>query len=298
MLLSIVTPTYNRCKELSRCYESLLQMKNKDFEWLVIDDGSSDETDKYINSIENISPFKIKYYKKENGGKCSAINYSYSYIDGEYVLILDSDDYLSDDAVDIIKKYVDKYASWNDIAGVCFRKAYFNGKGIGDDYPEEESVHNYIDFVLNEKCATGERLEVLKAEWYKKYFYPEIEGEKFMGEIYAFLKIADANQNLVYVNKKFYFAEYLSNGLTKNIRQILLKNPRGRMIISRLIMTGLKRKVNFLVRLKEGIIYTCYAIEAKCKIKKIYQKLPFGLLNVLVIIMGSVFHLYLIIKYK
>ena len=193
---------------------------------------------------------------------------------------------------------MDKYAAFNDIAGVCFRKAYFDGKGIGDDYPEEESIHNYIDFVLNEKCATGERLEVLKAEWYKKYLYPEIAGENFMGEIYVFLKIADENQNLVYINKAFYFAEYLSDGLTKNIRQILLNNPRGRMIISMLIINGLKRKVNFLVKIKEGIVYTSYALEAKYKRKSIYQKLPFGLLNVIVIIMGSIFHWYLNIKYK
>ena len=91
-MITIFTPTYNRKKELERLYESLLNQDYDDFEWLIVDDGSIDDTEKYVNSLIKKNEIKIKYFKKENGGKPSAYNKGLDLASGNIFLAIDSDD--------------------------------------------------------------------------------------------------------------------------------------------------------------------------------------------------------------
>ena len=104
MLLTIFTPTYNRAYSLERLYKSLVTQSLKDFEWLVVDDGSTDNTEELINKFVSDNKVKICYFKQENGGKHRAINRGAAMAQGDYFLIVDSDDYLTSDAVESIKR--------------------------------------------------------------------------------------------------------------------------------------------------------------------------------------------------
>ena len=100
-MISIITPTYNRADLLPRVFDSLQKQTSKDFEWLIIDDGSSDNTDEVVNTFTT-TDFNIYYYKKENGGKHTALNYGISRAKGDYILIVDTDDYLTENAIEFI----------------------------------------------------------------------------------------------------------------------------------------------------------------------------------------------------
>ena len=100
-LLSIVTPVYNRAKLLERCFQSLLRQSCGDFEWIVVDDGSSDDPGAVLDRLTRQASFPTQFVRKENGGKHTALNAAHPYIHGSYVLILDSDDMLTEDAVEV-----------------------------------------------------------------------------------------------------------------------------------------------------------------------------------------------------
>ena len=274
MFLSIVTPTYNRAHLLKRCYESLCKIKKKEFEWIIIDDGSVDQTKEIIAEMQMKAGFKINYIKKKNGGKHTALNLSTKYVIGDYVFVLDSDDWLGVDTVDVIENYVEKYRNDDSIAGFSFHKATSNGRFIGGKYKKAEEKCNFVDYVLNRREAKGERLEVLKREWYCKFLYPEVEGEHFFSEIYTMLNISNY-KDLVYIDYSFYFAEYQEDGLTSNIHTMLLNNPKGRMIISKFILTKLKRTISFYVRIKEYLLYMCYGIQLKLDFDYLKIQVPY-----------------------
>lgn len=105
MLTTIFTPTYNRASYLNILFESLQRQTNKNFEWILIDDGSTDDTEKVAEEIKKQANFPFYYFKKENGGKHTAINYGTKYANGEMFFIVDGDDYLGNNAIQMINDY-------------------------------------------------------------------------------------------------------------------------------------------------------------------------------------------------
>ena len=107
MKYTIFTPLYNRANLISRVYESLKRQKIKDFEWIVVDDGSTDGADIIISEWpKSEKDFSIRYFYKENGGKHTAINMALSHARGDFFLICDSDDYFMDNALTIADKWI------------------------------------------------------------------------------------------------------------------------------------------------------------------------------------------------
>ena len=107
--ITVLTPTYNRGELLKKLYNSLCKQKCKDFEWLIVDDGSIDDTYACVEQIKKIADFPISYYKKENGGKHTALNYAYQFIKNPLTFIVDSDDFLTPDAISCIEEVYKKY---------------------------------------------------------------------------------------------------------------------------------------------------------------------------------------------
>lgn len=124
--LTIITPTYNRCDKIGKLYDSLTRQSCQNFQWLVIDDGSTDGTEdwflKLIATKDRTSTFLIDYHKKENGGKHTALNASHPYIKGKWMTIVDSDDYLTDDAVETMVHKWEKYETDPAIGGITFQR--------------------------------------------------------------------------------------------------------------------------------------------------------------------------------
>lgn len=134
-ILTIFTPAYNRAYILEKAYRSLQCQSDKRFEWIIVDDGSNDNTKNLVQKWQDENnTFKIEYYFQENSGKHIAINNGIEFAKGRLFLILDSDDYLRNDAVEIIIKYADTINIKMHYGGIVGNRAYFDGEIIGSTF--------------------------------------------------------------------------------------------------------------------------------------------------------------------
>lgn len=257
-MITIFTPTHNRLHTLPKLYESLKKQTDLDFEWLVVDDGSLDGTEKFMRKCREDSPFIVKYFYKDNGGKHTTINYGVKEADGEYFFIVDSDDYLSEDAVEMIKKHTASLP--DEFAGVAFRKINIENKENTDiknlKFTEKYIDSTPLDIVYKYKLV-GDKGEVFKTEILKKYPFPEIEGEKFVPEAYIWNKIGKSYK-LRYIDYGIYFFKYLDDGYTKNLKRDLKRNPKGFGLYYRDMLSykiPFSAKVKFLLRYIQTLIY-------------------------------------------
>lgn len=254
--LTILTPTYNRRAKLPVLFESLQNQSLYGFQWLVIDDGSTDGTEAYISGLKT-DRFEIEYHRKDNGGKHTALNYAHPFIKGEYVCIVDSDDYLIPEAVESISKLVQQYSTDKRIACFSFQKAEKNREPLVKNVPEEPVVSNHIDFRLNGN-RPGDCCEVERTSVFKEFPFPEFPGEKFMSEGYLWVNIG-LHYNTVYVNKVIYVCEYLEGGLTNSGRKMRMKSPRGGMEACNAFLAAKDQpRLNMKLTLKKLWLYICY----------------------------------------
>ena len=254
--VTILTPTYNRANHLKKCYESLKMQICQDFEWLIIDDGSTDETKDTIKPFLSETEFHVEYHVKKNGGKHTALNYSHDFIHGRYTIILDDDDTLTPDAIETIKHYWEKYNENKEIWCLSFQKL-LNGKPV-QLFDKEETISNHISFriVSNRPfdCA-----EVMRSDIFKSYFFPEFAGERFIGEDCMWTTLALC-YDTVYIRKGIYNCEYLEGGLTKSGRKFRLKSPNGGMFRSNIY---LESRFSLKLRIKHAVLYDIYAFASK-----------------------------------
>lgn len=223
--VTVCTPAYNRESTLTRLYESLTKQCNKNFEWIVIDDGSTDNTQNLINSfMSKNNDFEIKYIKQENGGKHKALNKGIDLAKGKLILILDSDDYLVEDAIKIVIEKEKEISNLN-YAGVAFSKGYDVNKLVGQTFKGD-----YIDCTSlerNQNNIKGDKCEVFYTEILRKYKFPEFENEKFIPEALVWNRIAKDGYKLRWFQDIIYICEYREDGLTKKGRTIYKNSPRG-----------------------------------------------------------------------
>lgn len=269
-LLTILTPTYNRRDKLPVLFESLQNQTVFGFQWLVIDDGSNDNTDEYIRGLKS-DRFIIDYYHKENGGKHTALNYAHPYIKGDYVCIVDSDDYLTHDAVESIAKLIQKYSTDEKIACYSFQKRGKNGEVLVKNVPDEPVVSNHIDFRLNGN-RLGDCCEVEKTSVFREFPFPEFPGEKFISEGYLWVNIG-LHYNTVYLNKVIYMCDYLEGGLTNSGRKMRMKSPKGGMETCNAFLSAKdKPRLNMKLTLKQLWLYICCGKYAGYSFREMKEK--------------------------
>ena len=228
MRFTVFTPTYNRAYIINRLYESIENQTFKDFEWIVVDDGSTDNTPElFKNLINTTTSFPIIYIRTENGGKHRAINKGLSVASGELFYIVDSDDYLPNDALNLInitdnsipKDLKDKFA------GVCGIKSFDENNIIGSTFQGQ-----YLDITTLERPKykiTGDKAEVFYTKILRKYTFPEFEKENFITECVVWDKIAFDGYKLRFFNDTVMICNYLPDGLTANNDKIFFSNPKG-----------------------------------------------------------------------
>lgn len=268
-MITIFTPAYNRAHTLPKLYESLQKQTSMDFEWLVVDDGSNDETECLIENYKlqitnNIPSFEIRYIKQENGGKHTAINRGLEEAKGELFFIVDSDDRLTPDAVETISKDWVTVKDKN-LCGISYLRGYSDGKVIGNGYPEaDHTIANFIDMRYNRGIA-GDKAEVWVTEIMKQFPYPKYEGERFFGESWNFIQQSEEH-DMLWCNKIIYLCEYLVGGLTQSGRALRIHCPRGGRDMSLIAMGP---RFNTKVRLKNAMLYVAYCFFAKMPMKEI-----------------------------
>jgi len=228
MLLTIFTPTYNRAYIIKNLYESLKRQTLKDFEWLIVDDGSTDNTDEIVKSwiAEGLIP--IRLIRQQNRGKHCAINRGVREAIGDLFFIVDSDDNLPKDAIQKIKHYYTTIIDNNAFAGVCGLRFYPNGERIGGEFNFDIIDSSSIDIRYKYK-VNGDLAEVFRTDILKGYPFPEIEGEKFCPEAVVWNRIAQ-KYKLRYFNENIYICDYLPDGLSAKITRIRMESPISSMI--------------------------------------------------------------------
>ena len=293
MLLTILTPSYNRGKLLKKCYNNLIKQTNKHFEWLIIDDGSIDDTQSIVDEFLKEDKIQIRYIYKENGGKHTALNIGFKEARGELTIIVDSDDILVLDAVEIIDKTWSQYRGSKDISSISFLRCYSNGDIIGDKFPSDYFISNHIDCRIN-MGIDGDKSEVYVTKILNKYQFPVFEGEKFLSEGIVWTQIG-RSYKCVYINKAIYITEYLDGGLTRSGRTLRIKCPLGGMLNSK---DYLHKDIKLIIRIKQMLLYQCYGFFAKKSIFEMIDDCEYKILYTLCIPGGYLLHKYWKFKYE
>ena len=228
MLITVFTPAYNRAHLLPRLYESLCKQTFYDFEWVIVDDGSEDNTEEIVKSQFINQMFSIRYIKQVNGGKHRAINSGVKEAKGELFFIADSDDILPTDALEIVAKQYEAIKNDKSFAGVAGLDATFEGMVIGSGLPQDVIE----DTSINLRCkmgVTGDMKEVFRTDVLREFPFPEIEGEKFCPEALVWNRIA-TKYKLRFFNQIIYLAEYQEDGITSGITKARMNSPVASMM--------------------------------------------------------------------
>lgn len=226
-MITVFTPTFNRAYIIHKLYQSLKKQTFQDFEWLVVDDGSTDNTENLFNDwlIED-NFFKISYFKTKNRGKHRAINFGVEFAKGDKFFIVDSDDYLIDNALNLVNKWFKTIeGKKQEFCGVSGNRGK-NLKDIwGTTFEGEMLDCTYLESVKNN--ITGDKAEIYFTDILRKYKFPEFENEKFIQESAVWFEIANEGLKIRYFNEIIYISEYLGDGLSANSKKNWIENPRG-----------------------------------------------------------------------
>ena len=226
-MVTIFTPVFNRKYIIHKLYGSLKRQTCKEFEWIVIDDGSTDDIYELLQQWKTEEKgFPIIVERVVNGGKHRAINRGVKLASGEAFFIVDSDDYIADDAVELIKKWWDSICDNACFAGIAGLKAYHDQNVVG----EKPMFDDFVDATNLERAQyglLGDKAEVYRTSVLKKYPFPEYENENFVTEEVVWNRIAYEGLKIRWYNRAIYYCEYLEDGLTKRGKALFERNPKG-----------------------------------------------------------------------
>lgn len=261
--ITVLTPAYNKGDTIGRTFKSLLNQTCFDFEWLVINDGSADNTDDIVKGFKT-EKFPIRYVSKKNEGLGRTFNEGVRLSKGKLIFRLDPDDYLSPNAIEQVVKYRSLLNDDN-ICALVFLAKFDTGEVVGyHPYKEEFHRSDFLKYRLFDK-ATGDRAEVVKTKVLKEFPWPTFENEKFCLETLLWHPIAH-KYDAFYINEATYIREYNQNSITAAGSKTYITNPIGTMavtsyLVKELIEYGGFRKFGYAI-LKNAINYWRYGLNA------------------------------------
>lgn len=285
--ITIITPTYNRASNLKHLYETLIDQTVKDFKWLVVDDGSTDDTQQVIRTFIDDGQIDINYVKSENGGKHRALNKGIALIESQLTFIVDSDDYLPKDAIDTILQYHRKYNDTPNLCGYSFLRCFEDGSVNTAYFKKDEEIASYRDIRINGNIG-GDKAEVYFTDILKQFPFPEYEGEKFLPEDLVWMQMSGSYQ-MVHINKCIYIGEYLDGGLTKAGRAMKIHSPRGMMKRSEVFLA--ESDICLKVRIKMMMLLIIYGRFAKVPLRELFMKTTHNTLFLLLVIPSDLIYL-------
>ena len=252
--VTVFTATYNRMDLLKKLYDSLVKQTNKNFECIIVDDGSTDDTSTVVQKFLSENELDISYIYQENGGKHRAVNKGLDRAKGQLFFIVDSDDALLPKAIATV---IDRFTTIQDnpkYAGVAFNRGYSETVIVGETFEGEfidcDNLHRVKYNIL------GDKAEVYRTEILKEIKFPEIEGENFMSEVVLWNEVARRGHKLRWFNEIIYISDYLEDGLTKNSTAIFKRNP-----IAHKMMTKELLQIDYPLKNKLGYIYKYHKIQ-------------------------------------
>lgn len=229
-MITLFTPTYNRAHLLPRLYDSLRAQSCFDFEWLIVDDGSADDTASVVKVWqEECADFPVRYYSQINQGKHIAINKGMEEAAGEWFLVVDSDDYLKPEAVATIVERTRQIENRPDYCGVTLLRVYDNGDIVGGNSAADRDFDSDYFSYRHVHDIAGDRAEVFRTSALRQYPFPKFEGEKFMTESVLCFRMARDYKSL-FTHDALYVCEYQDDGLSSSTQKLYNNNPLGCML--------------------------------------------------------------------
>lgn len=289
MKISILTPTYNRATLLNNLYQSLIENSKYGgkIEWLIMDDGSTDHTEKVVEGFIKEGKIEIKYEQQENQGKMVAINKLVQKATGDLIIDCDSDDYFTKEAFEIIQKEYNKYKEEKGIYGLCFLKYDQHNQNMGEQFKKEKTTMFDLYFKEGE---TGEKAIAFYREIRKQYCHKLENNERFVTEARMYHKMDEAYQ-MICINEPIMICEYKEDGYTQNIAKQFKENPYGYYEYFKEILAKDFKGVKFSKRLyvvKHYILFSYLTKQYKSKsIKNVGNKVLYWLLFVPGILMSK-----------
>ncbi len=286
-IITVYTPTYNRGYCLHQLYDSLCTqtLEFDKFEWLIVDDGSNDNTADLVNEWILKSPFKIFYYKQINEGKMAKLNFIHKAIDTELCTCVDSDDYLMDTGLsDILQKWVE-IKDFSGIAGMVGLDIFKNGKVVGTEFPKGLDKIKFCHF--DKLGVKGDKKFVYRTSIISSYpDYPSFHGEKFPAPGYLY-RLIDVDYDLWILNKPLCVVEYLDDGLSKNKYIQFKKTPHSFMFYRQ---ERMRLALNYSERYKSAVHYVSSCIFAK---EGLFKNNSYPLTTILAFPFGLLLNLYI-----
>lgn len=289
MKLSILTATYNRGSLLKRLYDSIVDNKydKLDIEWLIMDDGSSDNTESIVKEFKQCDKIEIRYFKQENQGKMQAINNLMNYVTGELVMDCDSDDYFVDNAFKTIYDKKDILLNDNSLYALIFLKNENKDNLSGNRFKKEDEKTTMFDMYFKDG-VTGEKILVFRTDVRKKYKHELEDNEKFITEARMYHKM-DIDYYVKCFNVVLIEGVYLEDGYTSSIIKNFINSPKGYYNYFCEILSGNMNGVQFNKRMyviKHYILFE-YMINAGVKLSNIKNVIN-RILYILLIIPGRI----------
>ena len=266
-IVTVLTPVYNRKDKMKSLFLSLKKQTSDRFEWTIVDDGSTDGLKNVVEEFVKEAKFRINYLHKENGGKHTALNFGIKNTSTELTIIVDSDDYLTENAIEEIIAVHSKYHN-NDVCGYSFLRQFSDGRINGNMFSEDGITDTYINMRINANDLYADKAEAYLTSCLKEFPFPEYDGEKFLGEDVVWIRMA-RKYKMVHINKPIYIGEYLENGLTYNRRNNNIKSPMGCMARASEFM---KKDIQLKYRLKGTVQFIVYGKFANLGNITIYKK--------------------------
>ena len=291
VILTVFTPTYNRAYTLEKCYESLKNQTNKEFKWLIIDDGSIDGTKLLVEKWIDEKVIDIDYKYQNNQGMHGAHNTAYELINTELNVCIDSDDYMPNDAVEKIVNFWNKNKK-DSIAGIVGLDIKEDESIIGSELPKDIKESSLFD-LYNKYGVIGDKKIVYRSDLTRKYPYPIFEGEKYVGLNYKYNKI-DLTHKLLLLNEPLCVVEYMDDGSSKNMLKQYRRNPKGFAFYR--IENMKNPNGSWKYKFKECIHYVSSSIFSKDL--EFIKKSPCKLLTILAVPFGIILYMYIVCKTK
>ena len=280
MKISVLTATYNREKYLQKLYESILNNLTSEVEvqWLIMDDGSKDETKQVVEEFIKESKVEITYFYQENQGKMQALNNLVNEAEGDLIIECDSDDYFTDNAFELIKnEFLKNKKNMDKMYALCFLKYDQNGNNMGN--PFKKDITTMFDLYFKEG-ESGEKALVFNKEIRKQYKYELAPNERFSTEARMYHKM-DEKYKIICINKPIMICEYQQEGYTRNIDKQFVENPVGYFYYFKEILQKDMKRVSLKKRLYTIKHYILFSVLAN---QKNIVKQANGILNKILII--------------
>lgn len=263
---TVFVPAYNRANTLERLFESVEKQTFRDFELIIVDDGSTDNTKNVVEKFKKKANFPLRYYFQENKGKPSARNLAIIKAKGMLFKTIDSDDFITEDCLETMKSYWESISTSerNDFAGVIGLCAdYKTKKIIGDKFPKEVFDSNHIINRVQYNIK-GDKTQCIRTDLLKENLFPVFEGEKFIPESIIWNRIG-LNYRFRYVNKILMYKEYKQDGLTRNSLKTSINNKNGSKFYYKEYINDIapNYKIPFIEMVKKYANYVRFSLHCK-----------------------------------